>query len=203
MSRKLIAILRGLEPVEALAIGEALIEAGINQIEVPLNSPQPLKSIEMLVDRFGDVARFGAGTVLTVQQVKEVAATGANLIVSPNCDPEIIEATKELGLTSYPGCLTPSECFSALKHGADGLKIFPAFQMGQDGLMALRAVLPKQTQVFMVGGVGAKNFRDWFNSGANGFGLGSSLYKPGSSPQEVAELAKIIVSAYDEAKSGD
>ena len=202
MSRNLIAILRGLEPKDALAIGEALIDAGITQIEVPLNSPQPLKSIEMLVEAFGDVAKFGAGTVLSTADVKDVAATGASLIVSPNCDPEIIEATKAAGMLSYPGCLTPTECFSALKHGADGLKIFPAFKLGQDGLSALRAVLPSKTQVFMVGGVGPDNFGDWFSAGADGFGLGSSLYKPGMAASEVAKLAIETVKAYDAAKMG-
>lgn len=201
MSRNLIAILRGLEPKDALAIGKALISAGITQIEVPLNSPEPLKSIQMLVDEFGDVAKFGAGTVLTVSGVKDVAATGASLIVSPNCDPEIIEATKAAGMLSYPGCLTPTECFTALKHGADGLKIFPAFKLGQDGLSALRAVLPAETQVFMVGGVGPENFGDWFSAGADGFGLGSSLYKPGFGASEVAKLAIFTVKAYDAARN--
>lgn len=201
MSRNLIAILRGLEPKDALAIGDALISAGITQIEVPLNSPEPLKSIQMLVDEFGGVAKFGAGTVLTASEVKDVAATGASLIVSPNCDPEIIEATKAVGMLSYPGCLTPTECFTALKHGADGLKIFPAFKLGQDGLLALRAVLPAETQVFMVGGVGADNFGDWFSAGADGFGLGSSLYKPGLGASEVAKLAIATVEAYDAAKN--
>lgn len=201
MSRNLIAILRGLEPKDALAIGDALISAGITQIEVPLNSSEPLKSIQMLVDEFGDTAKFGAGTVLTVSDVKDVAATGASLIVSPNCDPEIIEATKAAGMVSYPGCLTPTECFTALKHGADGLKIFPAFKLGQDGLVALRAVLPTETQVFMVGGVGPENFGDWFSAGASGFGLGSSLYKPGIGALEVAKLAIATVEAYDEARN--
>lgn len=179
MSRNLIAILRGLHPDEAIAIGGALIDAGIRKIEVPMNSPEPLKSIELLVNEFSDVAEFGAGTVLTAEQVKQVANTGATLIVSPNCDVEIIQATKALGMKSYPGVLTPSECFAALKHNADGLKIFPAFQMGVDGLKALRAVLPTTTEIFMVGGVGPENFTNWIEAGANGFGLGSSLYKPG------------------------
>lgn len=200
MDRKLIAILRGLEPKEALAIGEALIGAGITQIEVPLNSPEPLKSIKMLVDEFGEIAQFGAGTVLTASQVNDVAATGASIIVSPNCDGEIIEATKRAGMKSYPGCLTPTECFTALKHGADGLKIFPAFKLGQDGLAALRAVLPNETQVFMVGGVGPENFAEWFTAGADGFGLGSSLYKPGKSAAEVSVLAQQVVAAYDAAR---
>lgn len=201
MNRNLIAILRGLHPDEAIGIGGALIEAGITKIEVPMNSPQPLKSIELLVNAFSDVAEFGAGTVLNVEQVKQVAATGATLIVSPNCDPEIIGATKALGMKSYPGVLTPSECFSALKHNADGLKVFPAFQMGIDGLKAIRAVLPTETEVFMVGGVGPENFTAWMDAGANGFGLGSSLYKPGRTAGEIAQTAQEIVKAYDETQS--
>ncbi|OUS05008.1 2-dehydro-3-deoxy-6-phosphogalactonate aldolase [Rhodobacterales bacterium 52_120_T64] len=201
MSRNLIAILRGLRPEEAIAIGGSLIEAGITKIEVPMNSPEPLKSIELLVNEFSDVAEFGAGTVLSVEQVKQVAATGATLIVSPNCDTEIIDATKALGMKSYPGVLTPSECFSALKHNADGLKVFPAFQMGTDGLKVIRAVLPPQTEVFMVGGVGPNNFANWIDAGANGFGLGSSLYKPGRTAEEISQVAQHIVKAYDEAQS--
>ena len=140
MNRNLIAILRGLRPDEAIAIGGALIDAGITKIEVPMNSPEPLKSIELLVKEFSSVAEFGAGTVLSVEQVKQVSNTGATLIVSPNCDPDVIDATKALGMKSYPGVLTPSECFSALKHTADGLKVFPAFQMGIDGLKVIRAI---------------------------------------------------------------
>lgn len=199
MNRNLIAILRGLRPQEAVAIGGALIEAGITKIEVPMNSPEPLKSIELLVNEFSDVAEFGAGTVIDVDQVQQVADTGATLIVSPNCDPEIIDATKALGMKSYPGVLTPSECFSALKHNANGLKVFPAFQMGIDGLKAIRAVLPAETEIFMVGGVGPENFAEWLDTGANGFGLGSSLYKPGRSAAEISITAQEIVAAYDKA----
>lgn len=199
MSRNLIAILRGLHPDEALSIGEALISAGITKIEVPLNSPDPLDSIAALVREFGDQAEFGAGTVLTTKAVNQVANTGATLIVSPNCDPEIIQATKERGLKSYPGVLTPSECFSALKHGADGLKVFPAFKMGVDGLSALRAVLPPETQVFMVGGVGAHNFADYVSAGANGFGIGTGVFKPGFTAEDVTKAATELVAAYDDA----
>ena len=199
MNRKLIAILRGLRPDEAIAIGGALIDSGITKIEVPLNSPNPLKSIELLVKEFSDVAEFGAGTVLSAQQVKQVSETGATLIVSPNCDPDIIDATKALGMKSYPGVLTPSECFAALKHKADGLKVFPAFKMGIDGLKAIRAVLPSETQLFMVGGVGPENFSDWLDAGANGFGLGSSLYKPSRTAAEISKIARDSVAAYDRA----
>ncbi len=197
MTRNLIAILRGLQPSEALSIGEALISAGITKIEVPLNSPDPLDSIAALVREFGDLAEFGAGTVLTAEAVNQVADTGATLIVSPNCDADVIRATKQRGLKSYPGVLTPSECFSALKHGADGLKIFPAFKMGADGLSALRAVLPAEAQVFMVGGVGIHNFAEYIDAGANGFGIGTGVFKPGFSAQNVAKATAELVVAYD------
>ena len=199
MRRNLIAILRGLNPGEAIPIAGALIQAGITKIEVPLNSPDPLKSIAILVKEFSGHAEFGAGTVLTPQQVAEVSATGASLIVSPNCDVDVIRASKALSMTSYPGVLTPSECFTALKYGADGLKIFPAFKLGTEGLKALRAVLPVEIQVLVVGGVGPESFTDWIAVGANGFGLGTSLYKAGKSAEEVAFAAKEMVAAYDKA----
>lgn len=199
MTRKLIAILRGVQPDEVLAIGEALIAAGITRIEVPLNSPEPLESIRRLVKAFGGKAEIGAGTVLTPKQVSQVAMSGAALIVSPNLDAEVIRATKAAGLLSFPGVLTPSECFAALRHRADGLKIFPAFQMGIAGLTALRAVLPRTAQLYMVGGVGPENFAGWIDAGADGFGLGTSLYAPGRSAGDVAASARAAVAAYDRA----
>ena len=199
MSRPLIAILRGVTPLEAKDMASALIEAGISRIEVPMNSPSPLKSIEAMADAFGDVAQIGAGTVLTVETVKDVAKAGGQLIVSPNADVTVISATKLAGLDSFPGVMTPTECFAALGAGADGLKIFPASLLGIEGLKAIRAVLPQGTQVYAVGGADHTNFAEWMAASADGFGIGSALYKPGFSVSDVSERAKAMVAAYDKA----
>lgn len=197
MSHPLIAILRGIDPDEAVAVAEALIEAGISRIEVPLNSPSPFTSIEHMVAAVGDHATIGAGTVLTPDDVQKVRDAGGHLVVSPNCDLEVIGKTKALGMQSFPGVLTPSECFAALQAGADGLKVFPAFQMGFEGLKAVRAVLPATTDVYMVGGVGPENFGAWRKAGANGFGLGSWLYKPGDDVAGVASRAAEAVASWE------
>lgn len=200
--RELIAILRGVRPDEVEAIGAALVEAGIERIEVPLNSPEPLESVRRLARAFGGRAEIGAGTVMTPAEVEAVAAADGRLIVSPDADPAVIRATKAAGLRSAPGALTPGECFAALKAGADALKIFPAFLMGIEGLKALRAVLPAGTRVYMVGGVGPAGFADWIAAGADGFGLGSSLYRPGDGAAAVAERAREAVAAFDRAGRG-
>lgn len=199
MSRSIIAILRGATPSEAVDLCGACIDAGIDKIEVPLNSPDPIASIKAMVDAYGDRALIGAGTVLTVGDVSNVAGVGGKLIVSPNCDPDVIQATKSLGLQSWPGVMTPTECFAALKAGADGLKIFPGSLLGPDGIKAIRAVIPKGTQIYAVGGAGPDNFKAWIDATADGFGIGSALYKAGASAQQVSQNAAKIVAAYDEA----
>ena len=199
MKRRIIAILRGIEPHEARPAAEALLEAGIACLEVPLNSPDPFDSIAAMAGTCGGDAQVGAGTVVQPDDVRRVADAGGRLIVAPNCDPRVISAAKAAGLEMWPGVMTPTECFDALRHGADGLKIFPGSLVRPEGLRALRAVLPRETPVYAVGGAAPENFRDWIAAGADGFGIGSALYKPGMDASEIARRAREIVSAYDDA----
>jgi 2-dehydro-3-deoxyphosphogalactonate aldolase len=189
----LIAIIRGVTPNEAEAIGDAIFGAGIRIIEVPLNSPQPLDSIARLVAKFGDRALVGAGTVLQPEQVPDVQAAGARLIVSPNTNVEVITETAAAGLVSCPGFFTPSDAFDAIEAGATALKLFPAEAATPAVLKAQRAVLPKDLPVIVVGGIRPDNMQPWIAAGANGFGLGGGLYQPCQSPEETAGKARAYV----------
>lgn len=196
----LVAILRGITPPEADAIGEALVAAGIRLIEVPLNSPNPLASIEALSRRLGDRAMIGAGTVTTPAEVVEVRKAGGRLIVSPNVDEAVIAETVAAGLASLPGFLTPSEAFTALRAGAHALKLFPAEGTLPATLKAIRAVLPPRTRVLPVGGITPEVLQPWLDAGAAGFGLGSALYRNGDGATEVAERAAKFVAALGAAR---
>lgn len=197
MSRPLIAILRGIAPGEAVPVAYALVEAGIDRIEVPLNSPAPYDSIAAIVAGVGERARIGAGTVTTVDQVMDVQRAGGRFIVSPNTDVGVIHATKAAGMQSIPGVLTPTECLEAIAAGADALKFFPSCVLGIDGLKAIRAVLPQGTRLFVVGGVDRENIGRWLGAGADGIGLGSSLYTPGRNIDDISRSACEIVAVYD------
>lgn len=193
----IVAILRGVKPTEILDIAAALVAAGINGIEVPLNSPDPLESIGKLCDAFGDQALCGAGTVLSPQAVDDVAKVGGKLIVTPNTDPEVIARAVALGLTAMPGFATPSEAFAAVKAGAKALKLYPASSFGPGHIKAVKDVLPKDIAVYAVGGVGAANLDVWKAAGVAGIGVGGELYKPGFTAREVGERAAALVTAWN------
>ncbi|WP_085905046.1 2-dehydro-3-deoxy-6-phosphogalactonate aldolase [Kiloniella majae] len=197
MTREIIAILRGIKPDEVAEITDALISEGISKIEVPLNSPDPFTSIERMLKHAGDRATIGAGTVLDEEAVKQLAGIGAKMVVSPDCNSDVIQATKASNMLSYPGVFTASESFTALRNGADGLKFFPASLLGIEGFKALKSVLPANTKTYAVGGIGPSNFQEWEAAGITGFGMGSSLYKPGITAREIALNARETVKAYD------
>lgn len=195
----LVAILRGVRPEEAEAIGAALLAAGLVVVEVPLNSPDPLESIRRLAARFGDRALIGAGTVLDPADCARIAAAGGRLVVTPHADPEVVRAAKAAGLIAVPGFLTPGEAFALLKAGADGLKLFPAEAASPAVLKALRAVLPKGVPVLPVGGIEAGNLAPWRAAGAAGFGIGSAIYRPGDDAAAVGAKARALVAALADA----
>lgn len=195
----IIAILRGLKPDEALDVGEALVRAGITIIEVPLNSPQPLESIALLARALKGRALVGAGTVLSQEDVEAVHQAGGELIISPNMNPQVIDRTKALGLVSLPGIFTPTEAFAALAAGADALKIFPGELASMAYVKAITAVLPKAARLLLVGGVSATTIGQWKNSPIAGFGIGSSIFKPGMGTDEVQNRASELISAWQQA----
>lgn len=189
----IIAILRGVKPDEAIDICEALVSEGVEIIEIPLNSPDPFVSIKKLVAHFGDKILLGAGTVLQAAQVKTLADTGAKLMVTPNFDPDVVRAALALGLITAPGVYTPSEALAAYKSGVKCIKLFPGGRLGLPYLKDIQAVLPLDLDVVIVGGVDANNIGSWIAAGAAGIGAGSSIYKPGDTPQIAANKAKILV----------
>ena len=197
MRRNLVAILRGIRPSQAHAACATLIEAGIGVIEVPLNSPSPLRSIEIMASGFDSEALVGAGTVLSPEAVRGVASAGGKIVVSPNVNTSVVAAAKELGMSTWPGAMTPTECLMALSAGSDGVKVFPGLMVRPDGLRAIRAILPDDAKIMAVGGVGPGEFSDWLAAGADGFGIGSSLYKPGMTLDELKRNALSLVASYD------
>ncbi len=191
----LVAILRGLKPEEALDMGHAIVNSGFHILEVPLNSPDPLRSIQILAEAFPN-ALIGAGTVTTAQQVRDIKAVGGQLIISPHLDDNVVCEAVNLGLISLPGVATTSEAFKAISLGAHGLKLFPAEMISPAVVKSMRAVLPSHVRLVPVGGIGTHNMADYRKSGASGFGIGSALYAPGKSAQTVGESAAAFVKAW-------
>lgn len=202
LDRPLAAILRGVRSDEAEAIGDALVGAGFEMIEVPLNSPEPLRSIERLAKRFGADCVIGAGTVLSAADCASVADAGGRLMVSPNIDIDVLATAHKRGMITLPGVFSPTEALAAHRAGASALKFFSASVLGPSGIAAIRAVLPGDTVVVAVGGVSDKNFDNYVAAGVRAFGLGSSLYRPGMSAADVAMAARATIQAYDAAIGG-
>jgi 2-dehydro-3-deoxyphosphogalactonate aldolase len=197
----LVAILRGVTPARVLAIGRTLYESGIRIIEVPLNSPDPFRSIALLAEGLGANSLVGAGTVLHAEEVQRAHAAGARLIVAPNCDVAVIQTALKLGMRVLPGIATASEAFTAIHAGATQLKLFPAITYGPAHLRALKAVLPRSVQIYPVGGIGAADIPTWVAAGADGFGFGSELFKPDYQPDDIASRAHELVRVLREARS--
>ncbi|MFD1327367.1 2-dehydro-3-deoxy-6-phosphogalactonate aldolase [Mycoplana ramosa] len=202
MKRPLIAILRGLKPAETEGVVGALIEAGFTAIEIPLNSPDPFRSIETAAKMAPNGCLIGAGTVLTTDQVEHLDAVGGRLMVSPNVEPAVISLAAAKGMVTMPGVFTPTEALAAARAGASGLKFFPASVLGPSGIHAIRAVLPADLEIAAVGGVSEKNFADYAKVGISSFGLGSSLYQPGMAAADVATRARATIAAYDRVYGG-
>lgn len=199
----LIAILRGIEPKDALRVGHILIDSGFKAIEVPLNSPDALTSIELMVKEFGNNYLIGAGTVTTPELAKQVIATGAKLIVTPNYNEGVVKLGVAAGCQVYPGVITPTEAFNALETGASGIKLFPVTMLGISGVKALKSVLPKSALCFAVGGINpdVNSMKPYLDIGIDGFGLGASLYSPCLSDEEIRQNAQMFIKAYNEAVS--
>lgn len=197
--RPIVAILRGIEPADVVAVAQAIVDAGITMVEVPLNSPDPLTSIARLAAAMPHDCLCGAGTVLSIADVDAVHAAGGRLIVSPNTDPGVIARSVALGMTTLPGFATATEAFAAIHAGATGLKLFPAASYGPGHARALRAVLPPAIALYAVGGVDAAAVPAWLAAGVTGFGLGSDLYTPGRSAADVGQRAADFVAAFDAA----
>lgn len=181
----IIAILRGIHPTEVVRVAEVLVSTGIRAIEIPFNSPEPLKSIEILANNFSKEILVGCGTVVNVEELKAAQAAGAVLALHPHADPQLVKATRELGMISLPGVMTPTECFAMLEAGASALKLFPCEVIGPAGVGAIKAVLRDDTTIIAVGGISADNIGEFRSAGVDGFALGSSIYKPGMSLNDI------------------
>jgi 2-dehydro-3-deoxyphosphogalactonate aldolase len=191
----IIAILRGIIPTEVIGIADVLWAAGIRAVEVPMNSPEPLKSVSLLSDAFAGRLIVGAGTVLKPEWIDDIRAAGGQMIVAPNTERAVIERARGLGLEPVPGFATASEAFSAIESSARYLKLFPAANFGPSYVKALNAVLPNRARIIAVGGVGAPNLAEWWDAGVHGFGIGSELYRPRQSPEETARACAVLIAA--------